>query len=194
MVKEHYKHDLAHWLLLPDLILLWFIFSLPMLIFPLSNYVIVMHPDLIAGHHLVEVSQIICSEIQKFWNTFYRFTFDCFWAFAVPRSRPLTLSAASLWEYDGLSSEVWYRRASRDLVNKLRSLSIIARAVLMFISVIDVCGWPPFFSYSGTSFRFFENVECHLYIVDSARHSNLYASLNNFIFSTNLQRQIQIWC
>ncbi len=61
-----------------------------------------------------------------------------------------------------------------------------------FIFVVDIRSRLPFFSHSDAPFRFVENVECRLCIVNSAIHSDLYASPNNLIGSVaNLRRWTQ---
>ncbi len=74
------------------------------------------------------------------------------------------------------------RRACSTLVDEYWLSSITDRIVLMFIPMIDICGWPPF-SCSGASFMFFENAEYHLCIINSSIHSDsvcLYQQLNHF--------------
>ncbi len=70
VVKEH-NYDLAHGLLLLDLLLPWFIFPFPMHTFLLSEQVIMVHPCLIACHHSVQVICIFCNKTQKFWSALY---------------------------------------------------------------------------------------------------------------------------
>ncbi len=59
----------------------------------IREWVLVMHPGLIVRHHFVQVSQIFCNETQKFWSALYM------------DSHLIACPPASLWEYDGLSSE-----------------------------------------------------------------------------------------
>ncbi len=75
---------------------------------------------------------------------------------------------------------IWMRTRTTH-VEECRLSSITARTILIFISVMDVCNRPSFFSHSGASFTFFKNVECLFCIIDSAIHSNSYAFLNNLI-------------
>ncbi len=103
-----------------------------------------------------------------------------------------TISSFSVRMRWSIIQGMW-RRTPRAFVDRCQSSSITAEMVLlMFVFMINVCSWPPFYSHSDASVRFFENVECRLCIVDTAIHWNLYASLNNLIISiASLQRQMQ---
>ncbi len=58
------------------------------------------------------------------------------------------------------------------------------------------CAWSnPFFLKSSASFRFFENVECHLCVFDSVINSRLYVPLKNLVVSNiDWQKQTQNFC
>ncbi len=77
--------------------------------FPLSEQVVVMHLSHIARHHSVHINQIFCNETQKFWSTLYSDSHliirEHVWypGWCPPPTH--THYPASLWEFDGLSSE-----------------------------------------------------------------------------------------
>ncbi len=106
-----------------------------------------------------------------------------------------TIFSFSVWIRWIIIQGMCRRASTRAVVNKCRLSSITAQIVLIFISVIDIHGRPPFFSHSGASFRFFGNVECHLCIADSAIYSNLYVSQQLKSFSSPIgDDEHRIWC
>ncbi len=97
-------------------------------------------------------------------------------------------SPASLCGYNGLSYKGCIGEPLVPLWRNVDCHQLVAQTVLMFISVIDVRGQPPFFSCSSASFRFFRmwNATCVLSIRPCTQ---TYTSVNKLIVSiNNLQR------
>ncbi len=131
------------------------------------------------ANNSLQVSWIFRRKTQKFWSALYTDSHliacehvwcpDCGYIFHLQH----------LCEKRSIIVSGMFRRASRAHVDKYQSASVTARTILMFISMFDLGGWPPFFKLSSPSFRFFKNIKCHLCIVASAIHSDPYAFLNN---------------
>ncbi len=160
------------------LFLPWFIFPLPMLTFPFSEWVVGMHPGFISCHHSVQVSRIFCNETRKCWSILYTdlhlITSEHVWYPRRGHTHHLQYLCENTMDYH--LRDVPIGEPSRTLADKCQFSSITAQIVLMFVSMIGIRGWPPFSSCSSASFRFFENVKCHWCIVNSAIHSDSQAS------------------
>ncbi len=109
-------------------------------------------------------------------HSLHRFTFDCLWVCVVPRSRPCAPSPASLWEYDRFSSEGCVEDPLEpEWTNVDHYQLLLLKMILMFISMIDILGWSPFFFFEHwvlhSGFLKMWNVTCVLLI-------QLYAQTN----------------